>query len=338
MKEIEALDLQVARPNFWNDNESAQKVLQTRASHQRPVKLWDALNEECEDIGAMVSLCEEETDESLIPEIESSLSSLESKLSQTEFKAMLSGKMDGNNAILSINSGAGGTESQDWAMMLARMYSRWGDRQGFKTETLDMQHGEEAGIKSATLMFTGDYAYGYLKAEMGVHRLVRISPFDANKRRHTSFASVSVYPEIEDDVRVEISETDLKIDVYRASGPGGQGVNTTDSAVRMTHIPSGITVQCQNERSQHKNKASCLKVLKARLYELEQEQQRSRMKDLEKDKRRIEWGSQIRSYVMHPYRMVKDLRTQVETGNVDAVLDGDLEQFIEAYLLKAVGS
>jgi len=330
------LDREVARPDFWNDNIAAQKILQQRSACQRPVNLWKSLHRECEDAGAMISLCEEENEASLIAELDSSLTAIEHGLADAEFKAMLSGENDFNNAILAINSGAGGTESQDWALMLMRMYSRWGERRGFKSDVLDMQYGEEAGIKSATLLFTGDYAYGYLKAEIGVHRLVRISPFDANKRRHTSFASVFVYPEIDEDVEVEINESDLKIDVFRASGPGGQGVNTTDSAVRMTHVPSGITVQCQNERSQHKNKTSCLKVLKARLYELEQEKQREEIKGLEKDKKKIEWGSQIRSYVLHPYRMVKDLRTQVETGNVDAVLDGNLDPFIEAYLLKAV--
>ncbi len=286
----------------------------------------------------MIELCQEENDESLVDEIEVSLKGHEKEVAEAEFKAMLSGESDSNNAILAINSGAGGTESQDWAMMLMRMYSRWGDRNDFKAEVLDMQYGEEAGIKSATILFTGEYAFGYLKAEIGVHRLVRISPFDANKRRHTSFASVFVYPEVDDDVDVDISEADLKVDVYRASGPGGQGVNTTDSAVRITHKPTGIVVQCQNERSQHKNRASCMKVLKARLYEAEKEKQMEDMKDLEKDKKKIEWGSQIRSYVMHPYRMVKDLRTQVETGNVDAVMDGDLGKFIEAFLLQGASA
>ena len=247
---------------------------------------------------------------------------------------MLSGENDFNNAIMAINSGAGGTESQDWAMMLLRMYTRWGDIKGYKTEVIDIQHGEEAGIKSAMVIFTGDYAYGYLRSEIGVHRLVRISPYDANKRRHTSFASVFVYPEIEEDVEVEINESDLRIDIYRSSGPGGQGVNTTDSAVRITHLPTNIVVQCQNERSQHKNKASAMKVLKARLYELEQEKKNEEMKVLEKSKKKIEWGSQIRSYVLHPYQLAKDVRTGMEMGNVNAVLDGELDAFIEAYLLQ----
>ena len=279
-------------------------------------------------------LLEEEEDDSLVGECETMAAELEKKLEDAELKAMLSGESDGNNAILAINSGAGGTESQDWADMLLRMYMRWGERNGYKTEVLDMQYGEEAGIKSATVHFTGDYAYGYLKAEIGVHRLVRISPFDSNKRRHTSFASVFIYPEVAEDIEVDIRDDDLKIDVYRASGPGGQGVNTTDSAVRITHVPTGIVVQCQNERSQHKNKASAMKVLRARLYEVEMEKKDEEKKAKEKEKKKIEWGSQIRSYVLHPYRMAKDLRTGVEMGNVDAVLDGDLDRFIEAYLLK----
>ncbi len=282
----------------------------------------------------MLLLLEEEDDASLMKECETMASGLAKKVEESELKAMLSGESDGNNAILAINSGAGGTESQDWAEMLLRMYIRWGERNDYKAEVLDMQYGEEAGIKSATVNFTGDYAYGYLKAEIGVHRLVRISPFDSNKRRHTSFASVFVYPEVAEDVEIEIRDDDLKIDVYRASGPGGQGVNTTDSAVRITHQPTGIVVQCQNERSQHKNKASAMKVLRSRIYEVEMEKKDEEKKAKEKTKKKIEWGSQIRSYVLHPYRMAKDLRTGVEMGNVDAVLDGDLGRFIEAYLLK----
>ena len=280
-------------------------------------------------------LLAEEEDASLLRECETVVADLKKQLEAAELKAMLSGESDGNNAILAINSGAGGTESQDWAEMLLRMYIRWGERNDYKTEVLDMQYGEEAGIKSATVNFTGDYAYGYLKAEIGVHRLVRISPYDSNKRRHTSFASVFVYPEVAEDVEVEINPDDLKIDVYRASGPGGQGVNTTDSAVRITHQPTGIVVQCQNERSQHKNKASAMKVLRARLHEVEMEKKDEEKKEKEKDKKKIEWGSQIRSYVLHPYQMAKDLRTGVEMGNVEAVLDGDIGRFIEAFLLKA---
>jgi len=279
-------------------------------------------------------LTEEGEDESLLSEIENLIHSLAINLASAEVKTILSGETDFNNAIVSINAGAGGTESQDWAQMLLRMYTRWGERSGYKTEILDIQYGEEAGIKSATLILSGDYAYGYLKAEIGVHRLVRISPYDANKRRHTSFSSVFVFPEIEENVKVEVNEVDLKIDVYRASGPGGQGVNTTDSAVRITHIPTGIVVQCQNERSQHKNKASGMRVLKARIFEAEQEKLSVEKKEQEGSKKKIEWGSQIRSYVLQPYQLVKDLRTNYEVGNTDAVLDGDIGLFIEAYLLK----
>lgn len=328
------LDREATAPGFWNDNESAQKLLQKRAGLQRIVSLWNDLHKASEDIDAMIALSEEEADDSMVSEIKASLATLEEKVVLAEVKAMLSGENDFNNAIMMINSGAGGTESQDWAMMLLRMYTRWGDLKGYKTEVIDIQYGEEAGIKSAMVIFTGEYAYGYLRSEIGVHRLVRISPYDANKRRHTSFASVFVYPEIEDDIEVEINESDLRIDIYRSSGPGGQGVNTTDSAVRITHLPTGIVVQCQNERSQHKNKASAMKVLKARLYELEQEKKNEEMKELEKSKKKIEWGSQIRSYVLHPYRLIKDLRTGVETGNIDPVLDGELDSFIEAFLLQ----
>lgn len=335
IKEVENLDKKVAHPGFWDDNINAQKVQQKRAQLQRAVDVWNDLNKECEDLGAMIELAEEEDDDSLFSEINAAVTALKEKVAQTELKAMLSGDNDFNNAIMTINSGAGGTESQDWAQMLLRMYLRWADRNGYKSEILDTQYGDEAGIKSATINFTGDYAFGYLKAEIGVHRLVRISPFDANKRRHTSFASVFVYPEVEDAIDIEIKEDDLKVDVYRASGPGGQGVNTTDSAVRLTHVPTGIVVQCQNERSQFKNKASALKVLKSRLYEVEMEKQDEEKKSMEKQKKKIEWGSQIRSYVLHPYRMAKDLRTNVEMGNVDAVLDGDLGSFIEAYLMQS---
>ena len=280
-----------------------------------------------------MELAEEAQDESLLNEMESTVNELEIKLASAEVKAILSGESDFNNAIVSINSGAGGTESQDWAQMLLRMYTRWGERNRYETEILDIQYGEEAGIKSATVIFSGDYAYGYLKAEIGVHRLVRISPFDANKRRHTSFASVFVFPEVDAGMEVEVKDEDLKVDVYRASGPGGQGVNTTDSAVRLTHIPTGIVVQCQNERSQHKNRSSAMRVLKARIFEAEQKKLNAEKKEQEQSKKKIEWGSQIRSYVLQPYRLVKDLRTNHEMGNVDAVLDGDIGSFIEAYLL-----
>ena len=332
IKDIAPLDAEMTQSGFWDDNESAQKILQKRSGLQRAIEIWKNLEKEGEDLGALLELSAEEEDPSMDEEIQSSLAQLQEQVAQAELKAMLSGTNDFNNAFVAINSGAGGTESQDWAEMLLRMYLRWGDRNGYKTEVLDMQYGEEAGIKSATVLFTGDYAFGYLKAEIGVHRLVRISPYDSNKRRHTSFASVFAYPEVDDQIDLEIKEEDLKTDVYRASGPGGQGVNTTDSAVRLTHVPTGIVVQCQTERSQHKNKSSAMKVLKSRLYELEQEKQGEEKKEMEKQKRKIEWGSQIRSYVLHPYRLIKDLRTNVESGNVDAVLDGDLQSFIQAFL------
>jgi len=260
------------------------------------------------------------------------LSNIALKVDDLEFRTLLNGENDPNNAILSVNAGAGGTEACDWAAMILRMYTMWAEGKGYKITWLDQLQGEEAGIKSATLLVTGDYAYGYLKAETGVHRLVRISPFDSNKRRHTSFASVDVLPEVSDDINIEISETDLKIDTYRSGGKGGQHANKTDSAVRITHIPTGIVVQCQNERSQFKNKSMAMKLLKARLYEL---QRQKKAKDLETaydSKKDIEWGSQIRSYVLHPYKMVKDHRTGFEMGNADAVLNGKLDGFIEAYL------
>lgn len=277
-------------------------------------------------------MAQEANDPQIFQEVEAHLQAFQKKITQVEFEQMLSGEHDPLNAILSITPGAGGTESQDWAQILFRMYVRWAEKKGFKAEVLDFQVGEEAGIKGATIGVTGPYAYGYLKAEAGVHRLVRISPFDANKKRHTSFASVFVYPELEEDIEVGINPADLRIDVYRASGPGGQGVNTTDSAVRITHIPTKIVVQCQNERSQHKNKATAMKILKAKLYELKKEEEESKLDTLHKEKKDIAWGSQIRSYVLHPYKMVKDHRTKHETSSADDVLDGNLDGFIQAYL------
>ena len=257
-------------------------------------------------------------------------------MSRLELKAMLGEENDLNNAIVNIHPGAGGTESQDWAQMLFRMYLRWTERKGFKTSVLDYQEGEEAGIKNATFIVEGEYAYGFLKAEDGVHRLVRISPFDAGKRRHTSFASVLVTPELDEEIEVPIRDEDLKIDTYRSSGAGGQHVNVTDSAVRITHLQSGIVVQCQNDRSQHKNKASAMKVLKARLYELEKKKQKDKLEEMMGEKKDIGWGSQIRSYVMQPYQLVKDVRTKVEIGNVESVLNGDIDEFIKAFLLKKI--
>jgi peptide chain release factor 2 len=275
------------------------------------------------------------SDDDLIAQIKSDIDSLNSVLEALEFKTLFSGEFDANNAIFSINAGAGGTESCDWVKMLLRMYVRFAESKGYTVKTVDILEGEEAGIKNVTLLINGDYAYGYLKPERGVHRLVRISPFDANKRRHTSFASVDVLPQIEDDVEVEISDKDLKIDVYRSTGAGGQSVNTTDSAVRITHIPTGIVVSCQNERSQLQNKQNAMKVLKARLYEKMMREKEERLQKESSEKRKIEWGSQIRSYVLHPYNMVKDHRTDYETGDTQAVLDGRIDGFIEAYLKSA---
>ena len=255
-------------------------------------------------------------------------------MAETELAQLLGGPDDRRNAIVTLHPGAGGTEAQDWAEILLRMYLRWCDRRGYRKEILEYQPGEEAGVKSVTFTVEGDYAYGYMKAEAGIHRLVRISPFDANSRRHTSFASVFVYPEIDDTIKIEINEADLRVDTYRSSGAGGQHVNKTDSAVRLTHLPTGIVVACQNERSQHKNRAMAMKILKSRLYELEIEKQKEKMATYHKTKKDIAWGSQIRSYVLHPYRLVKDHRTNVEVGNADGVLDGDLDQFIQAYLLQ----
>jgi peptide chain release factor 2 len=278
-------------------------------------------------------MARDEDDESVLDEIKKDIDIIEVAVRESELKMMLGSEEDSRNAILTIHSGAGGTEAQDWSQMLLRMYLRWSERRGYKTEIIDFQPGDEAGVKSVTFTISGDYAYGYSKAEVGIHRLVRISPFDTGKRRHTSFASVFVYPEVDNNADVDIEEKDLRIDTYRSSGAGGQHVNKTDSAVRITHIPTGIVVQCQNERSQHKNKAMALKVLRSRLYEMNLREQREKKEELNKTKKQIAWGSQIRSYVLHPYRMVKDHRTNLEVGNVDRVLDGDIDGFIEAYLI-----
>lgn len=285
-----------------------------------------------EDAEVLLELADEAHDASVAREAGEKLAEARESIRKAEIKRMLSGEHDRANAIVSITPGAGGTEAQDWAEILMRMYLRWAESRGFKVEVMDFQPGDEAGVKGVTFTVSGEYAYGYLKAEGGVHRLVRISPFDANKRRHTSFTSVFVCPEIEDDIEVDINEADLRVDTYRSSGAGGQHVNKTDSAVRITHIPSGIVVACQNERSQHKNRAVAMKLLRARLYEKKLEEQEEKMQEFTKEKREIAWGSQIRSYVMQPYRMIKDHRTGFETGNIDPVLDGALDGFIEAYL------
>jgi peptide chain release factor 2 len=328
------IEQETLKPTFWNDNENAQKVLKERTVLKSAVDFWESLRFEVEEAKGYFELAREEGDEETLREVQAQVARAEKDIQAAEFKRMLGGENDSNNAIVSIHSGAGGTEAQDWSEILLRMYLRWAERKGFKTEIIDYLPGEEAGVKSVTFTVNGEFAFGYLKAESGIHRLVRISPFDAGKRRHTSFASVFVYPEIEEDIVVEINEDDLRVDTYRSSGAGGQHVNKTDSAVRITHLPTNIVVQCQNERSQHKNRAMAMKVLKARLYELRRKEQEEKMEQLHSVKKDIAWGSQIRSYTLQPYRLAKDHRTNLEIGNVDAVLDGDLDPFIEAYLLQ----
>jgi peptide chain release factor 2 len=331
---LQTIEQEVLKPNFWNDNESAQKLLKESSTLKSDLSFWGKLKAEVEDAKGYLELAQEENDEEILRDISAKLARVEQDIQAAEFRRMLGGETDPNNAIVSIHAGAGGTEAQDWSDMLLRMYLRWSERKGFHTEIIDYQPGEEAGVKSVTFTVSGDYAYGYLKAESGIHRLVRISPFDAGKRRHTSFASLFVYPEIQEDIVIEINEDDLRVDTFRSSGAGGQHVNKTDSAVRLTHLPTGIVVQCQNERSQHKNRATAMKVLKARLYELKQKEQEEKMEQYHSTKKDIAWGSQIRSYVLQPYRLAKDHRTNLEIGNVDAVLDGDLDPFIEAYLMQ----
>jgi len=308
--------------------------MKEKSSLESAAREWQTAFQEVEDLKVLYELGIEEDDESVLAEVEERYPGLLAAVKDLELQRMLDGLHDKNNAILAINSGAGGTEAQDWAEMLLRMYMRWCERRKFQVEILDEQAGEEAGLKNVTILVKGHYAYGHLRAEIGVHRLVRISPFDANKKRHTSFASVFVYPEIEDDIEVEVHNEDIRIDTYRASGAGGQHVNKTDSAVRITHAPSGIVVQCQNDRSQHKNKATAMKILRARLYEHELQEKQKEMDKLSAEKKQIAWGNQIRSYVMAPYQMVKDHRTNMEIGNVDAVMDGELDGLIEKYLLQ----
>jgi peptide chain release factor 2 len=321
----------MAAPSFWEDPRRAQGLIRERNELSR---LVDRAGELTRDLGELRLLWEmalEESDESLEPEVQDGLRRLQKALREFELTAVLSGEHDQKTAILSIHAGAGGTESQDWAQMLLRMYTRWAERHGYKVEVVDLLPGDEAGIKSATLTVSGDYAYGYLKGETGVHRLVRISPFDAARRRHTSFASVAVMPEVE-DVEVVVRDEDLRVDVFRSSGPGGQGVNTADSAVRITHLPTGIVVSCQNERSQLRNRDTALRVLRARLYQIADQERKAELEKLTGDKMQIAFGSQIRSYIFAPYQLIKDHRTNAEIGNVDGVMDGDLDPFIEAYL------
>jgi peptide chain release factor 2 len=330
-KELEKLNQIMSSSDFWQNHSKAQETVQLRKSYEETLK---ELSEIESNLEGTVELLEEteETDLENLALLEEEIKSLEDKIKKLEIKTFLNGEMDKNNAFLTIQAGAGGTEACDWANMLLRMYLRWCQRKGFKVEIVDINYDDVAGIKSATLHIKGPYAYGYLKGESGVHRLVRISPFDANKRRHTSFASVHVVPEIDENINIEIREEDLKIETFRASGAGGQYVNTTDTAVRITHIPTGIVVQCQDERSQFQNKQKALKILKAKLYQLEMEKLKEKQKEYEGEKTQIGWGYQIRSYVFTPYTLVKDLRTGWEDSQVEKVLDGELDEFIEAFL------
>jgi peptide chain release factor 2 len=330
LAEIEKI---IAQDSFWDNPEDSKPILKERTSISNKIDNFKELWNDLEETQILLDLAVEESDEEALNEVIQQTAALDKKINQLSLDLMLNGKDDARNAIVSINAGAGGTEAQDWAEMLFRMYSRWVERKGYKTELIDFQPGDEAGIKSVTFTASGENAFGYLKSETGVHRLVRISPFNASGKRHTSFASVFVYPELDSEITVEIDDKDIRVDVYRASGAGGQHVNKTSSAVRLTHFPSGIVVQCQQEKSQHRNKDMAMKVLKSRIYQREQQKQDEKMQELHDSKEDIAWGSQIRSYVLHPYQMVKDHRIKLDVGNVNAVLDGDIDQFIEGVLL-----
>lgn len=318
------------QPDFWTDLERSQKVNQEMKALKNKVESWKKTKARIEDAEVLIELGQEMEDESVVQEVQKEISQLEKEVERMRLATLLKGQYDSHNAIISLHAGAGGTEAMDWAGMLLRMYTRWCENNGYEVKTLDLLPGEEAGIKSATLHVIGENAYGYLKAEKGVHRLVRISPFDASGRRHTSFASLDVMPELEDDNDIEIRPEELKIDTFRSSGAGGQHVNKTESAVRITHLPTGIVVSCQNERSQIQNRETAMKMLKAKLLELKERETQEKLNEMKGELKKIEWGSQIRSYVFHPYNMVKDHRTNVETGNIQAVMDGDLDMFIHA--------
>ncbi|WP_143083132.1 peptide chain release factor 2 [Thermodesulforhabdus norvegica] len=331
LKVIESL---MAKEDFWSRPEESKNIVKERAELSDVVQRWEGIKREVEECEILLDLAVEEEDEQTLQEIADKAVKLKKELRSLELERLLDGENDGRNAIVSIHAGAGGTEAQDWAEMLLRMYTRWCERKGYKVEIVDMLDGEEAGIKNVTFTVSGKYAYGFLKAESGIHRLVRISPFDASGRRHTSFAAVFVYPEIDDEIVIDIKPSDLRIDTFRASGAGGQHVNKTSSAVRITHLPTGIVVTCQNEKSQHRNREIAMRILRARLYELERKKQQEKLQEIHDNLDEIAWGNQIRSYVLQPYRLVKDHRTNIERGDVDNVLDGDIDQFIEAYLLQ----
>lgn len=326
------LESEMQEPEFWNDQENAQKVSQKLKNNMDKMKGYLSLKSQVEDIEILIGMIVEEDDDSQLPELFKEISDAEEVLESTRISALLSGKYDKNNAILSIHAGAGGTEAQDWAEMLYRMYTRWVERHGYKMSVLDILPDTEAGLKSVTMLVEGENAYGYLKSEKGVHRLVRLSPFDSSNRRHTSFASVDIVPEMADEEDIEINDVDLRVDTFRSTGAGGQHVNTTDSAIRITHMPTGIVVSCQNERSQHKNKATAMKLLKSKLLEIKVIENKEKIEDIQGKYNQISWGSQIRSYVFHPYNLVKDHRTNAETGNSQSIMDGNIDMFINEYL------
>jgi peptide chain release factor 2 len=330
---VKDLEILSAKKDFWDDPEQARTTLQKKTKLSSALDNWKKFQRQIQDAETLWSIASAENDEQVLNDLESELEQLSSDVKLEELKMMLSSDQDPMNAIMNIHAGAGGTEAQDWAEMLLRMYLRWAEKRNFKTNIIDYLPGDEAGVKSVSFTIEGEYAYGYTKAEIGIHRLVRISPFDAGARRHTSFASVFVYPEVDDEIKIDINEDDLRIDTFRSGGKGGQHVNKTDSAVRITHLPTNIVVQCQNERSQHKNKAMAMKYLKSRLYERELQLKNDKLDEENKQKKDIAWGSQIRSYVLHPYKMVKDHRTNLENGNAQKVLDGDIDDFIQAYLM-----
>lgn len=331
-KEVALLEEKSTAPSFWDDMENSQKIMQKIGSLKSKLSAYNALKNDYDDALVMIELANEEEDGTLLEDCTESVEDIEKTVDKLTLTTLLSGEFDGKNALLTFHAGAGGTEAQDWAEMLFRMYNRWGERHGYKVSTLDYLDGDVAGLKSATILIEGENAYGYLKGEMGIHRLVRVSPFDSSGRRHTSFASLEVMPEIDDDVDVEIREDDIKMDVYRASGAGGQKVNKTSSAVRLTHEPTGIVVNCQIERSQHQNREVAMRMLKSKLIEIKERENLERIDDIKGDQKEIAWGSQIRSYVFMPYTLAKDHRTNFEMGNISAVMDGDIDGFINAYL------